>query len=212
MYEEIKKELFETVLKLYQKDMIPLNSGNVSARAGNTHFVITPRGIHYDVMSPDDLIVINHDGEIIEGSHQPSSEAPMHLAVYKHLPKTAAVVHTHSPYALAFAVVGRSIPIVSMEGLDTRGPVPVAVYACAGTEALGRAAVEALQGQPAVKGTLLKNHGVLTFGNTMFEAYATACRIEISAMVYFMALQIGKPDALAQEQIEEIMAVYSPKK
>ncbi|MEN6620988.1 MAG: class II aldolase/adducin family protein [Smithella sp.] len=212
MYEEIRKEIFDTVLKLYQKDMIPLNSGNVSARAENSHFVITPRGIPYDNMTPDDLIVINHDGDIIEGKHQPSSEAPMHLAVYKHLPKTTAVVHTHSAHALAFAVVGRSIPIISLEGLDARGPVPVAEYACAGTEALGRAAVKALQGPPVVTGTLLKNHGVLTCGKTLFEAYATACRIEISARVYFLALQIGTPDVLTPDQIEEIMAVYSPVK
>lgn len=212
MYEEIRKELFETVLKLYQKDMIPLNSGNVSVRADAEHFVITPRGIPYESMTANDLIVISPEGDVIEGKYQPSSEMPMHLAVYKHLPKTTAVVHTHSAHALAFAVVGRSIPIISLEGLDARGPVPVAEYACAGTEALGRAAVKALQGPPPVTGTLLKNHGVLTCGNTLFEAYATACRIEISAKVYFMALQIGTPDVLTQEQIEEIRVVYSPVK
>lgn len=212
LYEEIRKELFETVLKLYQKDMIPLNSGNVSVRANASHFVITPRGIPYDRMTANDMIVINSNGDVIEGNYQPSSEGPMHLAVYKHLPRTTAVVHTHSIHALAFATVGRSIPIISLEGLDARGPVPVAAYACPGTEALGLAAVQALQGPPPVTGTLLRNHGVLTCGTTLFEAYATACRIEIAAKVYFLALQIGTPVALTTEQIDEIKTLYSSMK
>ena len=209
LYEEIRKELLQTVLKLYQKDMIPLNSGNVSARADASHFVITPRGVAYDRMTTDDLVIINHNGDVIEGGYKPSSEMPMHLAVYKHLPKSAAVVHTHSPYALAFAVVGRSIPIICTEGLAVRGPVPVADYACPGTDAQGQVAVEALQGPPLVTGTLLKNHGVLTWGTTLSEAYATACRIEIAAKVYFLALQIGTPNVLTPEQLAEIKAVYS---
>lgn len=212
MYEEIRKELLDTVMKLYQKDMIPLNSGNVSVRASTEHFVLTPRGILYDRMTTDDLVVVDSHGCIIEGSHQPSSETPMHLAVYQHMPKAAAVVHTHSPYALAFAVVDRSIPIVSTEGLAARGPVPVAEYACPGTEAQGQVAVAALQGPPFVTGTLLKNHGVLTCGSTLADAYATACRIEIAAKVYLLALQIGTPTVLTAKQIAEIETTYSSSK
>lgn len=208
LHEEIRKELLQTVQKLYQKDMIPLSSGNVSVRASAGQFIITPRGVAYDHMTTEDLVIINQYGEVIEGGYKPSSEMPMHLAVYKHMPKSAAVVHTHSPYALAFAAVGRSIPIICTEGLTARGPVPVAEYACPGTDAQGRVAVVALQGPPFVTGTLLKNHGVLTCGTTLSEAYATACRIEISAKVYFLALQIGTPDVLTPEQLAEIKAMY----
>ena len=208
LYEEIRKELLQTVLHLYSKDMIPLNSGNVSVRASAEHFVITPRGIPYEHMIIDDLVVINHNGEIIEGVHKPSSETPMHLAVYQNMPKASAVVHTHSPHALAFAVAGRSIPIISTEGLAVRGPVPVAEYACPGTNAQGRVAVQAMQGPPLVTGTLLQNHGVLTYGATLSEAYATACRIEIAAKVYLLALQIGTPNILTQNQLDEIKAMY----
>jgi L-ribulose-5-phosphate 4-epimerase len=180
----------------------------VSVRAPAGQFVITPRGVSYDHMTVDDLVIINLNGEVIEGAHKPSSEMPMHLAVYKNMPKAAAVVHTHSPYALAFAAVGRSIPIICTEGLAVRGSVPVAEYACPGTDAQGHVAVQALQGPPFVTGTLLKNHGVLTCGTTLSEAYATACRIEIAAKVYFLALQIGTPEVLTRMQIDEIKAMY----
>jgi L-ribulose-5-phosphate 4-epimerase len=123
-----------------------------------------------------------------------------------------AIVHTHSPFALAFATVGKDIPVITTEGLAVRGPVPVADYACPGTEAQGWAAVKAMKGPPSVTGTLLKNHGVLTTGTILSHAYSTACRIEMAAKVYFLALQIGNPSILTDKQIEEIRNLYLAKK
>jgi L-ribulose-5-phosphate 4-epimerase len=212
LYEETRKALLQTVVKLRQDDMIPLNSGNVSCRASAEHVVITPGSVSYDHMTEEDLVVIDHKGSVVEGVYKPSSETPMHLTIYHNMTKAAAVVHTHSPYALAFATVGRSIPIICTEGLALRGPVPVAEYACPGTELQGRVAVLAMKGPPFVTGTLLKNHGVLTIGTTLNEAYETACRIEIIAKVYFLALQIGDPDVLTEDQIDEIRAAYLSRK
>jgi ribulose-5-phosphate 4-epimerase/fuculose-1-phosphate aldolase len=183
LYEETRKALLQTVLKLYQRDMIQLNSGNVSVRASAEHLVITPGSVPYDHMTAEDLVIIDQDGAVVEGTYRPSSETPMHITIYKNMPKAAAVVHTHSPYE----------------------------YACPGTEAQGRVAVKAMKGPPSVIGTLLKNHGVLTTGPTLTEAYATACRIEIAAKVYFLALQIGTPDLLTDEQINEIRTTYLSK-
>ena len=211
LYEETRKALLQTVLKLYQRDMIQLNSGNVSVRASAEHLVITPGSVPYDYMTVEDLVIIDQDGAIVEGTHRPSSETPMHITIYKNMPKAAAVVHTHSSYALAFATAGRGIPIICTEGLAVRGPVPVAEYACPGTEAQGRVAAKAMKGPPSVIGTLLKNHGVLTTGPTLTEAYATAYRIEIAAKVYFLAMQIGTPDLLTDEQINEIRTTYLSK-
>jgi L-fuculose-phosphate aldolase len=109
---------------------------------------------------------------------------------------------------MAFAAVGRSIPIISTEGLAVRGPIPVADYACPGTEAQGWAAIKAMKGPPYVMGTLLKNHGVLVTGANLSHAYSVACRIEMAAKVYFLALQIGEPDVLTDDQIKEIRSVY----
>jgi L-ribulose-5-phosphate 4-epimerase len=212
LYEDVRKDLFKVVLKLYQKDFIQLNSGNVSVCVSAEHVIITPTGIPYDDMALEDLVLIDLNGTVIEGNYKPSSETPMHITIYKNIPAVKAIVHTHSPYALAFAVVGRNIPIISTEGLTVRGPVPVADYACPGTEEQGWAAIKAMKGPPPVTGTLLKNHGVLASGKTLLHAYATACRIEMAAKVYHLALQIGNPDVLTDDQIKEIINLYLTKK
>ncbi len=208
LYEEARKALHKCVLRLYQKGLVQLNSGNVSIRVSDEHLVITPTGISYDGMSEEDLVVIDLKGSSIEGKHKPSSETPMHTTVYKNIPEVKAIIHTHSPFAMAFAAVGRSIPIISTEGLTVRGPIPVADYACPGTEAQGWAAIKAMKGPPYVMGTLLKNHGVLVTGTNLSHAYSMACRIEMAAKVYFLALQIGEPDVLTDDQIKEIRSVY----
>jgi len=211
LYENTRKALLKTVLKLHEKDFIQLNSGNVSVRASEEHLAITPTGVSYDDIQEEDVVIIDLDGTTIEGSLKPSSETPMHTTVYKNMPDVKAVVHTHSPYALAFATVGRSIPVISTEGLAIRGPVPVAQYACPGTEAQGWAAIKAMQGPPSVTGTLLKNHGVLATGTNLSRAFAAACRIEMAAKIYLLALQIGDPVILTDAQIKEIKRVYLKK-
>ena len=208
LYEESRKALLKCVLRLYQKGLIQLNSGNVSVRVSDGHLAITPTGISYDDMSEEDLVVIDLNGGVVEGKYKPSSETPMHTTVYKNIPDVKAIVHTHSPFALAFATVGRSIPVISTEGLAVRGPIPVADYACPGTEAQGWAAIKAMKGPPYVMGTLLKNHGVLVTGASLSHAYSIACRIEMAAKVFFLALQIGEPDVLTDDQIKEIRSVY----
>jgi len=211
LYENTRKALLKTVLKLYEKDFIQLNSGNVSVRASEEHLAITPTGVSYDDIQEEDVVIIDLDGTTIEGSLKPSSETPMHTTVYKNMPDVKAVVHTHSPYALAFATVGRTIPVISTEGLAIRGPIPVAQYACPGTEAQGWAAIKAMQGPPSVTGTLLKNHGVLATGTNLSRAFAAACRIEMAAKIYLLALQLGDPVILTDEQIKEIKRVYLKK-
>jgi L-ribulose-5-phosphate 4-epimerase len=208
LYEEARKALLKCVLRLCQKGLVQLNSGNVSVRVSDEHLVITPTGRSYDDMSEEDMVIIDLNGNAIEGKYKPSSETPMHTTVYKNITDAKAVVHTHSPFAMAFAVVGRSIPIISTEGLAVRGPIPVADYACPGTEAQGWSAIKAMKGPPYVMGTLLKNHGVLVTGTNLSHAYSVACRIEMAAKVYFLALQIGEPDVLTDDQIKEIRSVY----
>jgi len=208
LYEETRKALHKCVLRLYRKGLVQLNSGNASVRVSDEHVAITPTSVPYDDMSEEDLVIIDLNGSAVEGKHKPSSETPMHTTVYKNIPEVKAIVHTHSPFALAFATVGRSIPVVSTEGLAVRGPVPVADYACPGTEAQGWAAIKALKGPPRVMGTLLKNHGVLVTGANLSHAYSIACRIEMAAKIFFLALQIGDPDILTDDQIKEIRSVY----
>ena len=208
LYKEAREALLKCTLRLYREGLVQLHSGNVSVRVSDEHLVITPTGIFYDDMSEEDLVVTDLNGGHVEGRHKSSSETPMHTTVYKNMNEVKAIAHTHSPFALAFATVGRSIPVISTEGLAVRGPIPVADYAYPGTEAQGWSAVNAMKGPPYVMGTLLKNHGVLVTGANLSHAYSIAYRIEMAAKVFFLALQIGEPDTLTDDQIKEIRNVY----
>ena len=150
-------------------------------------------------------------GSVVDGHFKPSSETPMHTLVLRERPDVNAVIHTHSTYALSFAVVGKQIPIVCTEGLGIGGTVSVAEYACPGTEAGGRGALKVLNGPPPVAGTLLRSHGVLAIGADLEQALGIAHRIEIQAQVCHLALQIAEPASYTQEQIAEIRAVYRGK-
>ncbi len=211
MYEDVRRKVLETTLALHREGLIPLTSGNVSARASEKHIAITPRSIPYETMTPEDVVIVGLDGCRVDGHRKPSSETPMHTFLYRERQDVNAVVHAHSPYAVAFSVVGRGIPILCTEGLVIKGPVPVAEYACPGTEEQGRVALKALEGPPAVTGVLLRNHGVLTIAPDLDRAYIFAYRLELSARIYHLASQLGDPVALTEEQIAELQRVYANK-
>ncbi len=211
LYESIRHQVYQVTLSLYEQGLIHLSAGNVSARASSEHVAITPSGILYSTLQPEDIVIIDLHGRVIDGQHEPSSETPMHTLVLRERPDVGSVVHTHSKYAMALAVVGKRIPLICTEGLIVRGPVPVAEYASPGSEAAGKAALEALEGPPTVMGVLLRNHGVLAIGRDANQAFNVACRIEISAQVYHLALQVGEPTALTADQIAEIRAIFRGK-
>jgi L-ribulose-5-phosphate 4-epimerase len=208
LHESVRRKVVEVSLALHRAGLIPLTSGNVSARASEEHIAITPRGIPYELLKPEDVVLVGLDGHVIEGSRTPSSETPMHTYLFRNCSNVGAVVHSHSVYSIAFSAVGRSIPIISLEGLVVKGPVPVADYACAGTEKQGEVALKALQGPPQVMGVLLRNHGLLAVGANLDQAYQIAYRIELSAQIHFLALQLGTPVALTDEQLDEVRRVY----
>ncbi len=211
MYENVRRKVQETALALHRAGLIPLTSGNVSARASEEHIAITPRSIPYETMTPEDVVIVGLDGCRVDGHQNPSSETPMHTFLYRERPDVKAIVHAHSPYAVAYSVVGQGIPILCTEGLVIKGAVPVAEYACPGTEEQGGVALKALEGPPAVTGVLLRNHGVLTIGPDLDRAYLFAYRLELSARIYHLASQIGTPVALTEEQIAELQQVYANK-
>jgi len=212
LYEEVRREVLHTTLRLYEQDLIHLTSGNISLRASSEHVAITPSGIAYETMQPEDIVIIDLRGNVVDGHYKPSSETPMHTLILRERPDVNAVIHTHSTYALTFAVLGRGIPLFCLEGLAIRGPVPVAEYACPSTEAIGRAALKALEGPPPVTGVLLRNHGALAIGADLKQAFGIAYRIETVARIYHLVLQIGEPIALTEEQIAEIYSVYKGEK
>ena len=179
---------------------MPAPGGNISMRnsvAGP--IAITPSGRPYNEISASDIVILDNEGHVIEGK-KPSSETPLHLAIYKARPDVRGIVHTHSLYATACAVAGVSIPALSGGTCPGSGrrEVEVAAYALPGTTALADAVVSALSDRSAA---LMSNHGVVACGPTLREALLVAQLVEKAAHIHTIATQLGVIRRLSEEDI-----------
>jgi L-fuculose-phosphate aldolase len=189
--------------------LIVNTSGNVSIRVGE-HVVITPSGRDYKSLTPGDIAVVNAKGEVVDGEMLPSSETPLHLAVYESNPDVAAIVHAHSVYATAISTILDQLPTIHYQMTDLGGAVPVAPYRTFGTDELAAVTSQALQGRSAV---IMKNHGSLTTAKTLDKALGRCVTLEWCSKVYLKALSGGSPNilsademALAQQQMDSFDA------
>jgi L-fuculose-phosphate aldolase len=174
-------------------------SGNLSARAGDL-IAITPSGVPYQDMAPADICLVRPaDGSTAAGG-RPSTEAPMHLAVYR-ATDAAAIVHTHSPFVVALSTVLDELPAVHYAMAGLGGLVRVTPYARFGTQELADGAVAALTGRTAV---ILRNHGALAYGATLGQAYDRARTLEWLASVYWHARMAGRPRTLTAAELDEV--------
>jgi len=210
-YSEIREKVFTVTNKLCDCNLIRLSAGNISLRDKDGNIAVTPSGIKYDSMVPEDIVVIDIDGNIIAAKEglKPSSEFRLHTSIMRDLPDVNAVVHTHALYAMTFASLGKELPIVCVELLIAGGPIPVAPYFTPGTDELGDNAAEIFMGRPELKGLLMKNHGMVSIGENLDEAFSHTYDIETGAQVYYQALQMGKPDVLPQEDVDFIREKYN---
>ena len=208
MLEKLKEELVQLHLELPKNNLVTWTGGNVSARDAVTGLVvIKPSGIRYEELRPEHMVVLDLDGKIVEGKLKPSSDTYSHLYIYKHRLDVGGVVHTHSRYATAFAAVGKSIPCVLTAMADEfGGPIPCGEFALIGDEAIGRIVVESLGRSPAV---LLKNHGVFTIGKNATAAVKAAVMTEDAAATVWMALQIGAPEIIPQDDVDKLHDRYT---
>jgi len=177
------------------------SAGNISMRVGDV-VAITPSGIGYHEMRAADVCVVTLDGAELEAPEVPSSETPMHLAVYA-ATSARAVVHTHSAEVIALSSARDELPAVHYAITGLGGPVRVARYARFGSAGLAQAAVEALAGRQAA---ILANHGAITYGGSLAEAYDRALLLEWLARVYRLARSYGEPAILSAEQLDEVAA------
>jgi len=179
------------------------SAGNMSVRAGDL-VAITPSGISYAEMRPEDVCLVDMDGtEPREGNLEtPSTETPMHLAIYA-AAKAGAVVHTHSPEVVALSASRPELPAIHYAITGLGGPVRVAPYVRFGSEGLAAAAVEALDGRSAV---ILRNHGAVTYGRDLAQAYERAVLLEWLARTYRLALSYGEPSILSAAELDEVTA------
>ena len=174
-------------------------AGNLSVRSGDL-VAITPTSVDYDKLDPGLICVVGLDGEIVEAEREPSSELPMHLAVYR-ATDAAAIVHTHAPYATTLATVVDELPAIHYMIAELGGPVRVAPYATFGTDELASSAMDALRGRSAV---ILGSHGTLTFGDSLEQAYSRSVLLEWLATLYYRAALLGEPRLIPTEEIERV--------
>lgn len=200
----IKQHLVDMAKKAYADKMFAATSGNLSIYDRETgRMYITPGSYPYEIMTADDVMVIDLDGNILEGPHKPSSEWRLHAAVYRSNEKASALVHTHSPYATAFAINNMSIPVVLYEVVFfLGGDIPCAEGAIPGTDAVGENCVKVLGNR---YGCLMGNHGALAYGDTLERAYTRAVYIEDAAKAYSIALSHGPVKVIESTDVNKIL-------
>ena len=208
MLEGLKEEVYKLHLELPKNYLVVWTSGNVSARDPESGLVvIKPSGIRYEELRPEHHVVVNLQGDVVEGVLKPSSDTASHLYIYRHRPDVNGVVHTHSSYATAFAALGRPIPVYLTAMADEfGGPIPCAGFALIGGEEIGKQVIEHIGQSPAV---LLKNHGVFTIGPTAAAAVKAAVMVEDVARTVWLALQLGQPDEIAPEDVARLHRRYT---
>jgi len=199
---DYKKQVLEYAQKSFRQGLMAGTSGNLSVLSDDGKIVITPSSISYAEMTPNDVMVIDHNGTVLEGPHKPSSEWPMYVEIYKNMPEVRSVVHTHSPYATAFAVINESIPLILIEMVFfLKGDIRVAPVAPQGTAKVGKGVVEALKGRGAC---LMQNHGVVSVGKDLAEAFIRMEYTEDAAKICHMARAIGTPTIIPESILEEM--------
>lgn len=201
---ETKQLLVKTAQQAYMDKMFAATSGNLSIYdRENGRMYITPGSFPYMEMTPEDVMVIDLDGNVLEGPHKPSSEWRLHAAVYRAKEDVSAVVHTHSPYATAFSINNLPIPVVLYEIVYfLGGTIPCAEGAIPGTDAVGENCVKVLDG---VNGCLMGNHGTLAVADTLPRAYTRAVYIEDAAKAYSLALSHGPVRVIESKDVEKIL-------
>lgn len=199
----IRAAIAEAGRELERAGLVQGTSGNLSVRdpAGGT-VAITPSAVPYRRIRQADVLLVGPGG-VESGRHRPSSELAMHLAVYQARPDVGAVVHTHSPWATTWAVLGREIPAVHYVIASLGNCVRIAPYATYGTAELAEGAVRTLG---ADNGVLLAGHGVLTVGGDLDSAVENALQVEFLAELYWKAVQVGEPTILPPHELERVRA------
>ncbi len=196
--------------ELVRYGLVVWTAGNISGRVpGADYFVIKPSGVAYDDLSPDKMILCDLNGRIVPGTagseRSPSSDTAAHAYVYRHLPDVAGVVHTHSPYAVAWAARGEEIPCVTTGMADEfGGPVPVGPFAIIGDDSIGRGIVETLRDHRS-RAVLMRNHGPFTIGVSPRDAVKAAVLVEDVARTVHLARTALLPGDTLEELPEQIV-------
>ena len=195
--------------ELVRNGLVVWTAGNVSARVpGADLMVIKPSGVRYDDLTPENMIVCDLDGVLVEGEHAPSSDTAAHAYVYRHMPEVGGVVHTHSTYAVAWAARCEPVPCVLTAMADEfGGPIPIGPFALIGSDDIGRGIVQTLRAHrsPAV---LMANHGPFTIGPTARDAVKAAVMCEDVCRSVHLSTQLGVPVLIDTSSVDKLYERY----
>jgi len=206
---DIVEQLITVCHALYEHGYVTATDGNVSARLGNGNILTTRSVLNKGKTQSADLVEVNLNGDIVKGKAVPSTELKMHLYIYSQRPDAMAVVHAHPVYATGFAVAGKPIPNdVLPEVAVNFGGVPLARYGTPSTDSLALSLAPFIHTHSAI---LLQNHGVVTFGRTLEDAYFKMEKVEHAAHILTVAESLGGPVRLPQGEVERLRAVYKKK-
>ncbi len=206
LLEQLRHDVWKHNLELPKYGLVVMTSGNISGRDAESGLVvIKPSGISYDEMTPDDMVVVDLDGAVIEGHLKPSTDTATHLYVYRHRPDVFGIGHTHSTYASSFAALGWSIPAALTTCAMLGGEIHCGGYAAIGGEQIGAEILRVIGSKRAV---LMQNHGVFTIGDSPRQAAKMAVELEEIAKITHLAMLKGEPILLTEEQLAETGDMY----
>lgn len=199
---DLKAQLIEAGKQMLGKGLTVETWGNISIRDPESGLVyLTPSGMDYDILVPEDIVVSTLDGTIVEGTRKPTIEMTMHLNILKSRPEIHVVIHTHPIYSQVFAAIHQPIPVIIDEAAQVfGGEVTVTEYALPGSQALADNVVAALS--PNKMACLMANHGAVCLGETVKKAFKCCTVLEMTAQIYQLSLQVGTPIPLTPENIE----------
>ncbi len=203
---KLRRDIVQTAQMMSQRGLSPGRSGNVSARFGNG-MLITPTGMAYDALAPDDIVFVDSDGAVMGEQRKPSSEWRFHLFAYDARPDRHAIVHSHSMHATVLASVKKSIPAFHyMVAVAGGKDIPVVPYATFGTDELGQYVAAGLKDRDAC---LMASHGQIAIGETLALALELAFEVETLAAQYYKVLLLGAtgvfPDILSEDSMIEMV-------
>lgn len=190
LLETQRKEIVEYGQKMLNSGLTESTGGNLSVLDTESGLIaIKPSSIPYEKIEPEDVVIVDKEGEIVEGRFKPSSETPMHTYLYRNRPEIRAIIHTHAPYSTVLAVIKKELPIITQDlAIFASKIVHVAPFRLPGTADLGEIANKYLGNSDVV---LLQNHGTLAVGKSLQMAYLASWALERAAMAYCYALTIG---------------------
>jgi L-ribulose-5-phosphate 4-epimerase len=207
---KLREEVCALHAELPKNNLVAWTSGNLSARDPETNLVvIKPSGIKFQDLTPENMVVVDINGVLVEGDYKPSSDTASHCVIYRARPDVNGVVHTHSRYATAFAVLGREIPCVTTAmGDEFGGPIPCGGFALIGGEEIGQLVVDTLKDSHSPS-CLLQNHGVFGIGKNAEGAIKAAIMTEDNAAIVWMAMQMGTPLQISDEDVAKLHHRYT---